>query len=116
MQVLIPVSYTHLDVYKRQGYRRPNYTGHQTGDPDLQGGLRGEDQRDGSERAIPLRGEPPDPVHLRPGSAYLPLVRPGGGGVMDKLLYDRAIPSAFWSIAFHIFLAYHGATGKRDSP
>ena len=33
---------------------------------------------------------------------------------MDKLLYDRAIPSAFWSIAFHIFLAYHGATGKRD--
>lgn len=35
---------------------------------------------------------------------------------MGKLLYDRAIPSAIWSIAFHILLSYHGATGKRDSP
>ena len=38
------------------------------------------------------------------------------GGHFGDRGYDRAIPSAFWSIAFHIFLAYHGATGKRDSP
>lgn len=35
---------------------------------------------------------------------------------MDKLLYDRAIPSAFWSIAFHTPLPYHGAMDRGNCP
>ena len=83
------------------------------GTPDVPGNLGGEDQRDGSERSGPLRGEPADPVHLRPGSAGVPLVRPGGGGVMDNLPYAAPPSSVVWSIAFPSSLEYRVAEARR---